>query len=219
MKQVLAIHGGNFFDTRAEYLASLKKEPMKREDLFRDRSKRWKDNLGEDLNGGKAAGNFEVFQPEMPSPEDAKYEEWKVVFEKAAAFLTGGNGGAVLVGHSLGGIFLARYLSENKLKVKIAGVFLVAAPFFKPGKKGSGHPGMRANAGFTVSDKPGFFKKLVAQSGKMAIYHSEDDKVVAASHAKLYKKGMPEAELVTFKDRGHFRVEHFPELVEAIRKL
>lgn len=211
MKQVLVIHGGIFFNTRAEYLASLKKEPMKREELFRDRSMRWKDNLGKDLGS-----DFEVFQPEMPSSEDAKYAEWKVVFEKAAAFL---ESDAILVGHSLGGIFLARYLSENTMKVRIAAVFLVAAPFFKPSKKGDARTGMRANAGFTVSDTPGFFKRLEAQAGKVTIYHSEDDQVVAVSHAKLYKKGMPHAEYVIFKDRGHFRAEHFPELVKAIHEL
>lgn len=206
MKQLLFIHGGDFFDTRAEFLASLKKETIEKADMLPDKVKRWTANLAEDLGKG-----YEVLRPDMPCAEDAKYAEWKIMFEKAAAFLTGEQGGAILVGHSLGGIFLARYLSENTMKVPLAGVFLVAAPYFNPGKG--------AKAGFYVK---GNFKKLLAQTKggkKVFLYHSSDDPVVSPSHAKLYSKGMPQAHCAMFSDRGHFRQEHFPELVEEIKKL
>src|SRR5262245_46218365 len=105
-KQVLVIHGGDFFDSRKEFIESLQKEEVTMEDLIPS-AKRWKDNLQSDL--GKS---YEVLFPKMPIKEDARYDEWKMWFEKIIPFL---KQDAVLVGHSLGGIFLARYLRENRL--------------------------------------------------------------------------------------------------------
>ena len=116
----------------------------------------------------------------------------------------------ILVGHSLGGIFLVRYLGENTLPVKIKTVFLVAAPYFSLGKKGMG-----ANAGFIV---PKTLKKIEAQAESIFLYHSEDDPIVAFSHLNKFTKALPKAKPIIFKDRGHFRQEHFPEIAEAIKK-
>ncbi len=64
----------------------------------------------------------------MPNKTNAQFEEWKIWFEKFIPFL---NDGVILVGHSLGGVFLAKYLSENKFPKKIGGVFLVSAVYEK----------------------------------------------------------------------------------------
>ncbi len=204
MRQILVIHGGNFHDSHKEFVESLKKERVTKEDLVKTFDKRWKDNLAADLGG-----EFEVFTPEMPNSQDAKYDEWKIWFEKFFPFLTDG---VVLIGHSLGGVFLARYLSENKFPKKIAALFLVAAPFFKPSKK----LGVKANAGFTVKDD---LKKIESQAGEIFIFHSSDDSVVAISHAKVYKKYLPKAKFVQLHGLGHFRMDHFPELVNEIQSL
>ncbi len=50
--------------------------------------------------------------PEMPSPFNPVYEEWKQIFEKFEV-----DESTILVGHSCGGGFLVRWLSENKVKV------------------------------------------------------------------------------------------------------
>ena len=117
-KQILVIHGGDSYSTHAKYLRALKNEKI---DFDKMRASGWKDNLQKSL-GNK----FEVFRPQMPNRENARYTEWKIWFEKILPLM---DKDIVLVGHSLGGIFLAKYLSENKIKKNIRSVFLVAAPF------------------------------------------------------------------------------------------
>ena len=62
----------------------------------------------------------------MPLKEDAKYEDWKIYFERYIPFL---RNDCILVGSSLGAMFLAKYLSENKFPKKILATFLVCPPF------------------------------------------------------------------------------------------
>jgi predicted alpha/beta hydrolase family esterase len=118
-KQVLLIHGGNCFNSYEEYIQDLSE--MKFDIQRSSASKnRWNRNLDKFL-GDK----FEVAMPQMPCKQNAKYLEWKILFEKMIPFL---RNRVVLIGHSLGGIFLAKYLSENELPVKVKAVFLVAPP-------------------------------------------------------------------------------------------
>ncbi|HVT75090.1 MAG TPA: alpha/beta hydrolase [Candidatus Paceibacterota bacterium] len=196
MRQVIVIHGGDFFDTPEEFLESLRAEEISKLDLVPDDEKSWKDNLAEDLGP-----DYEVLQPSMPSKDNAKYAEWKAWFEKVVPFM---KDDAILVGHSLGGIFLERYIAENELPVKVGAVFLVAAPYFEK----------RSPAGF-YSVPPG----RLATLERVFIYHSEDDPVVSFDHAKRYADILPNASLVIFKDRGHFGQDHLPEIVKDIRSL
>ncbi len=200
-KQVLVIHGGDFFDTREAFFTDLKKQSFDAEELAPEERKRWKDNLAADLGSG-----YEVFRPRMPLPMFARYEEWKVWFEKMIPHM---RDGIVLVGHSLGGTFLVRYLGENTLSVKVRALFLIA-PYFAA-RKGS----PEADSGWTI----GSIDSLEPQTGDAFIYQSEDDTNVPVSHAKEYASRIPKARLVIFKDRGHFRTERFPELATCIKSL
>lgn len=117
-KQIILIHGGDTFDTYEEYLEFLKDWQIDFERI-RQRKKDWKETLAE-----KLGGEYEVIAPKMPNKQNAKYLEWKIWFEKVIPYL---EAEVTLVGHSLGGIFLAKYLSENQFPKRILGVFLVAA--------------------------------------------------------------------------------------------
>jgi hypothetical protein len=175
-------------------LAFLKNWQITAEDVEAGEIKRWKARLPEKL--GK---NFQVIAPRMPNSMNAQYAEWKIWFEKYLPFL---KDGVILLGHSFGGLFLAKYLSEKKFPKKILATFLVAATF------GEGD--------FT---SPKNLDKMTKQAGKIFIYHSQDDKIVPIAEAKKYKNLLPEAELVVFKDRGHFNQENFPEIVKKIKSL
>lgn len=193
-RQVIVINGGNAFKTYYEALSFLKKRPI---DFSRYIApvKNWKGTLGAAL--GK---HYAVIQPDMPNKQNAKYAEWKIWFEKFIPHL---GREAALVGHSLGGLFLAKYLSENRFPKKIRGTFLVAA------------------APFGVGDfaAPKNLKLLERQGGKIFLYQSEDDPLVTLSDFKEYRKALPGAAARVFKKRGHFNQPRFPELVRDIKEL
>jgi hypothetical protein len=170
-------------------------------DFKRSITKGWKESLGEKL--GK---NFEVILPRMPNSLNAKYLEWKIWFEKMIPFF---NKEVVLGGHSLGGIFLVKYLSENKFPKKILGTFLVAAPFDEK------------DADYTLADfkLPKDLSRLEKQGGKLFFYQSQDDSIVPFKDFGKYKKALPGANFREFKNRDHFGQATFPELVRDIKKL
>ncbi|MDD5589791.1 MAG: alpha/beta hydrolase [Candidatus Portnoybacteria bacterium] len=188
-KQILVIHGGNAFKNQKEYLAYLKNLKI---DIYW--SEKWKAKLPVTL--GK---KFEVLAPKMPNLMNAKFNEWKIWFEKYFPYL---RDNIILLGHSLGGIFLAKYLSENKFPKKIMAVFLIAAP-----------------CGYVNFELPKNLDKMSKQAGRIFIYHSQDDPIVPISEARKYKNLLPEAELVIFKNREHFNQENFPEIVKKIKSL
>lgn len=197
-KQLLVIHGGDTFDTYEEYISFLNDYKIELSDLRRNR---WKNSLQ-----NKLGENYEVYQPQMPNKNNAKYLEWKILFEKIIKLL---DQEIILVGHSLGGIFLVKYLSENKTPKKIAGTFLVAAPF---DDKDSEY----TLPGFELSEDLSLFEK---QSGKITIYHSKDDPVVPFVDLNKYAEKLKSARIVMFEDKGHFGQSEFPEIVEDILKV
>ena len=197
-KQVVVIHGGDTFDTYKEYLAFLKSYKLTLEKL---QPNRWKDTLHK-----KLGRNFEVLSPKMPNSMNAKYREWKVFFRKVLPFV---KNYSVLVGSSLGGIFLAKYLSENKFPKKILATFLIAAPYYD--KDSNYSPG-----DFNL---PKILKKFQKQGGKIYLYHSKDDPVVPFVDLNKYAVALPKAKTVVFKNRGHFSQSRFPELIRGIKKL
>src|SRR5688572_4980106 len=107
---VLIVHGGMTFKSEKDYLKYLK---TKKVSLAKKPF--WEGALQEDL-GRK----FSVTMPRMPLSDNAKYRDWKILFERYLA-LQGRN--YILIGASLGGVFLAKYLSENRLKQKPRAVY------------------------------------------------------------------------------------------------
>ena len=66
---------------------------------------------------------IECDSPDFPDSETPKYEKWAEFFEKNLAKKVRKN--SILVGHSLGGSFLLRFLSENNLE---CGQLILVAP-------------------------------------------------------------------------------------------
>ena len=192
-KRVVVIGGGESFRNYRAYSAFLKK--MKIDfGRYRKPKRGWKDALGAALGS-----RFEVIRLDMPNKMNAKYAEWKIWFEK---FIPHFARGAVFVGHSLGGLFLAKYLSENRFPGKIRGVFLVAAPF------GWGDFPLRKN-----------LEKFARQGGDIFIYQSQDDAIGRPSDLEKYAKALLGASARRFRRRGHFNQATFPELVKDIKML
>lgn len=194
-QQVVVIHGGHTFETYEGYIEGLQNCKF---DFERMKQKRWKDSLADELGKG-----FEILQPVMPCKENAKYAEWKIWFERMVLFFDG----AIFVGHSLGGIFLAKYLSENTYPKRITATFLIAAPFHSK------------ESDYSLADfvLPETLKKFKEQGGKIFIYHSKDDPVVSIESSDKYAEQLPGATIQIFEDKKHFNQETFSELVEAIK--
>ena len=196
-QQILIIHGGNTFDNQTDYTNHLKNIEIDKSRLYS--SIDWKQTLSDRLGIG-----YEVLNPRMPNSNYAKYSEWKLYFEAITKVL---DDSFVLIGHSLGGIFLAKYLSENILSKKVEALFLLAAPFEENGESlGDFNLGIN-------------FDKLNKQAKKIYILHSEDDPVVPIADSDKYISVLPSAELVIFHDKGHFNTEDFSGLVYLIKDL
>lgn len=197
-KQLVSIHGGETFASYDEYLGFLKKLEIDFEDLTNP-AKKWRRNLGETLGQ-----EFTIIAPEMPNSLNAKYMEWEIWFDKIVPHL---DSQVMLLGHSLGASFLAKYLSENKFTKRISALFLVAACFDDEGLE------------YSLDDfkMPEDLSGIAKQADKIFLYHSEDDPVVPFAHLQKFSKAIPGATLRIFKDRGHFLQEEFLEIVEDIK--
>ncbi len=195
MKQIIVIHGGTTFDTYEEYMVYLNFCELTLEKMNR---KDWKDSLASNLS------DFEVIYPKMPNAKNARYLEWKIWFEKLFHLL---NDDMILIGHSLGGIFLAKYLSENKFPKNIESLHLVAAPYDTEVCKES-------LADFALSQT---VEALIKQTKHIFLYQSKDDTAVPFADVEKYKRDLPTAILSVFENRGHFTQAKFPELLENIK--
>jgi uncharacterized protein len=197
MQQILLIHGGDAYKNHEDYLQSLREKEIT---LERIRAKGWKSNLQKALGG-----DYDVLAPRFPNAQNARYEEWKIIFEKILPLL---DDGVILIGHSLGGIFLLKYLSEETVNKKIKATLLLAAPY-----------ATEAYDPIITFNIERSFASFRMTAGKIIIYHSRDDVVVPFENAERLKRDLPDAEIKVFEDRGHFNDEIFPEIVEDIKKI
>lgn len=202
-QQIFYIHGGDAFSDYGRFLEHLHTTPI-RNLPGAEETKFWTKSLSENLGE-----SFEVFKPSMPNSSNAKYEEWKIWFERHFEYL---HNDIILVGWSLGGYFLAKYLVENETPFRIKALFLLA-PLFENDESDIG------------GDDGGDFAFDVKRAGELAnraqnitIMCSKDDFVVPYQHSLKFKDALPGAELVVFEDKNHFLMEEFPELLKKIRQ-
>jgi predicted alpha/beta hydrolase family esterase len=199
-QQIVAIHGGDTYRTYGEFFANAFNAFVRSIRFSGHPSQGWKKTLGAVLGD-----EYEVFLPRFPSPHNARYSEWKNSFEKLIPLI---QDDVLLVGHSLGGSFLAKYLSENKFPKKIRATFLVAAPYDEDGD--------RSLASFTL---PASLELFSTQSPQVFLYQSEDDPIVSFSELDKYKQCLPNAKVSVLHDRGHVIQSEFSEIVSDIRSL
>ncbi len=204
MQQVFFIHGGSAYTEYADFIADLHELPLRspsNEDEVQKWSKKLRFALGD---------TFETFTPSMPNSDNAKYEEWKIWFERHFQYL---HDGVILIGWSLGGSFLARYLSENETPFKVKALLLLAAPYHRMVVEGEREDGE------AFYPQPEKVPSLIEKINVIHILHSKDDFLVPYSHGEAYKAALPKATLHTFEDKNHFLVEQLPELVALVKEL
>lgn len=144
--------------------------------------------------------NIVAQTPEMPVPYEPEYNAWKKVFEGFEI-----NEDTILVGHSCGGGFIVRYLSENNIKV---GKVVLVAPWIDPDN-------FLDTGMFDFVIDP----EIVSKTKGVTIFESTDDMDEVQKSIEIIKQKTQGIKVVTFKDYGHFcysdmNTDKFPELLE-----
>ncbi|MBA3870252.1 MAG: alpha/beta hydrolase [Anaerolineae bacterium] len=157
----------------------------------------------------KALGtDYEIHYPTMLDEDNASYERWKQQIEKE---LTVMQGSIILVGHSVGASIVIKWLSEAEVKKPIAGIFLIAAPFW-------GGNGWRYEGYEELALPKGFAAKL-PKGTSIFLYQSRDDETVPFEHLALYAQVLPQATARELDAGGHQLNNDLSEVARDIKTL
>ncbi|HCH34208.1 MAG: hypothetical protein UY35_C0005G0044 [Candidatus Saccharibacteria bacterium GW2011_GWC2_48_9] len=195
MKQVLIIHGGHSFSSYESYIDDLNASEISYQQLLPQ--KKWKPWVADNMP------DVDVLLPAFPNGHNAEYSEWKIYFEKLIPFF---GDDIQLVGHSLGAMFLAKYLHELPLQKKVRRLILIAGVYDDQSSGDSGS--------FAVGDATG----LERSASDIHLFHSKDDPAVPFSELAKFQADIPTAMSHVFEDRGHFTDSTFPELLELLNQ-
>ncbi|MGA7670132.1 MAG: alpha/beta fold hydrolase [Nitrolancea sp.] len=150
--------------------------------------------------------DFEVVYPRMPNEGTPDYATWKLRISQELDDL---EGEIVLVGHSLGGYMLAKYVSEEiRREQPIIGICLVATPY----------PGGDDNWVYQGFALPEDLAAKFPKGAAIFLYHSQDDQTVPFAHVGLYGKEFPGA---TIRETagGHQLGDDLTGLAQDIKRL
>ena len=140
----------------------------------------------------KALGTaYEVHYPEMHADETGPdfAGRW---LEQIGEEISSIKGEVILAGHSLGASMLLKYLSQEKIKNNIAGIFLISTPLWS-GTEDWVQP-LKLQEDFSDNlpkGVPTFF------------YQCKDDEVVPFDHLTFYKQNLPWAVFREIESGGH----------------
>ncbi|MCI0575099.1 MAG: alpha/beta fold hydrolase [Chloroflexi bacterium] len=147
---------------------------------------------------------YHVLYPKMPNEESPEYEAWKTQISKELAAL---DGKVILVGHSVGGAVLLKYLLKENVAKPIAGIFLISIPYWGPEDEEAD--------GYTLQE--GFASQL-PKGLPIFLYHSRDDEWVPFTHLAMYAEKLPQATIREFDGRGHQFNNDLSEVAADIRQ-
>ncbi|HLC53317.1 MAG TPA: alpha/beta hydrolase [Candidatus Nanoarchaeia archaeon] len=196
--QILLIHGGMTFKNKKDYFDYLKNRPVSLEKKIR-----W----GDDYLDKELGKNFQIIRPRMPLQDNAKYNDWKIWFERFIPYL---RNNVILIGASLGGVFLAKYLSENKFPKKILAIYLICSPYDNTLE------GEDLVGGFKLKSDLSLIEKNCKNT---RLLFSKDDTTVPVAHAEKYRKKLKNSKIIIYESKnGHFNMPKFPEIIRMIKE-
>ena len=111
---------------------------------------------------------YRVRYPPMPNEADPEYPAWKAHIAHELAVL---DGKAIVVGHSVGGAVLLRYLAEEQVEQPIGGIFIIAAPDWGAEE----------------------WHAALPKGVPLFLYHSRDDEIIPFAHLALWAKKLGSA--------------------------
>jgi pimeloyl-ACP methyl ester carboxylesterase len=148
----------------------------------------WDDKLFDDLSRELGDGH-EVRYPRMPAEDDPSYARWSAAIRREMAGL---NDGAVVAGHSVGGTVMIHAIAEQPPEQELAAIVLIAAPFVGEG----GWPGDEFQL-------PSDLGARLPRGVRVHIFHGLDDETAPPSHADLYARAIPQAQVHRLPGRDH----------------
>jgi predicted alpha/beta hydrolase family esterase len=148
--------------------------------------------------------DFAVEYPEMPDADAPEFGKWGARISRELSAL---DGEVILVGHSLGASTLLKYLSEERVEKPIAGLFLIATPYWGT-EDWEAEYALREDFPVTLPEDMPIF-----------LYHSRDDEWVPFAHLALYAGQLPQATVREFENRGHQLGDDLSEVAEDIARL
>jgi putative nucleotidyltransferase with HDIG domain len=199
-KSLVIVGGGDSYINQQDFIAKLQTQ-----ELRLSGGSSWTAHLALELNPWMRA-----FKLTMPNKDNAQYLEWKVRFERyAELFLKQ----SVLVGWSLGGLFLLQLLTDvefNLKNTKILELHLVAPAYPEVGD-------------FRCDLDNQAIKRLFSKVAKENIYihHSTDDFVVNYKDSQKLAADLilPKENFKSYVDRNHFLIPQYFELEKHLLSL
>lgn len=199
MKTLIFVHGWESFTNEIEYQKFLRETywvwqsevwtPETRTNWVQEIAKKWYEN-----------GN-QVFMPVFPNKLNARYNEWKIVFEWILTRLTLEDE-VTFVGGSLGGCFLLKYFSEvgtchsEEQRACPDNQEQILPIVSMTGKNLKIHQIHLLAACISVWDftPPSNYEFLQKLENRLHIWHAEDDAVVPFSTAQELSHLLPDAQ-------------------------
>lgn len=140
--------------------------------------------------------------PDMPGFYEPNYEAWKEMLERFDL-----DDETILVGHSCGGGFLVRYLSENDVQVDRV---VLVAPWLDPDKEID-----KNFFNFEIDEN------LVQKASKFIVMYSRDDDDTILRTVNTLRSKVNNIEFQEFEDKGHFvlkslKSDQIPELLDNL---
>jgi len=148
--------------------------------------------------------DYEVLAPDMPDPDHPRYLPWRDQIEQELGKL---DADVLIIGHSLGGSMLLKYLAEGTYHRPIAGMFLVAVPYW--GKQDW-------ELEYAV---PEDFASHLPPIRQLFLYHSRSDEEVPFASLRRYQEKLPQATVRVLDGKQHSFTEGLPLLAQDIKRL
>lgn len=132
--------------------------------------------------------DYTVHYPYLPNESAPDFGRKKQIGKEISLI----KGNIILVGHSLGASMLLKYLSEIRVQKKIAGIFLIATPFWSGDENWV--QGLKLNENFADN---------LPKSVPVFLYHCRDDEEVPFEHLALYRQKLPYVTIREIESGGH----------------
>jgi pimeloyl-ACP methyl ester carboxylesterase len=162
----------------------------------------WDDKLFDSLRRQLGDG-YEVRYPRMPDEGDPSYARWSAAIRREMTDL---DDGAIVAGHSVGATILINMLADRPPEPQLSAIVLIAAPFVGA----DGWPG-------DEFELPHDLGARLPQGVPVHVFHGLQDETAPPSHADLYARAIPQAQLHRLPGRNHQLDNDLSEVAKTIR--